>query len=96
MRNKPMSSKHSLIATLVLSVAVVGATSLATVVAADKKDENKVSKDLAKPLKAAQDALQSKPPKLQEAVAKLKEAEANPKKTPYDEHIINALAGASE
>jgi tetratricopeptide (TPR) repeat protein len=95
MRNKPMSSKHSLIATLVLSVAVVGATSLATVVAADKKDENKVSKDLAKPLKAAQDALQSKPPKLQEAVAKLKEAEANPKKTPYDEHIINALAGSA-
>src|ERR1700757_1829516 len=95
MRNKPMSSKHSLIATLVLSVAVVGATSLATVVAADKKDENKVSKDLAKPLKAAQDALQSKPPKLQEAVAKLKEAESNPKKTPYDEHIINALAGSA-
>jgi tetratricopeptide (TPR) repeat protein len=84
-----------LVATLVLGVAVVGATSLAPAVAADKKEENKVSKDLAKPLKAAQDALQSKPPKLQEAVAKLKEAEANPKKTPYDEHIINALAGSA-
>ena len=95
MRNKPMHAKSSLIATLILGVAVVGAASLAPAVAADKKDENKVSKDLAKPLKAAQDALQSKPPKLQEAIAKLKEAEANPKKTPYDEHIINALAGSA-
>jgi hypothetical protein len=90
-----MNVKSKLIATLVVGVAIVGATSLAPAVAADKKEENKVSKDLAKPLKAAQDALQSKPPKLQEAVAKLKEAEANPKKTPYDEHIINALAGSA-
>jgi tetratricopeptide (TPR) repeat protein len=90
--NAHSKSLASLAATLVLGVAVVGASS---VVAADKKDENKVSKDLAKPLKAAQDALQAKPPKLQEAVAKLKEAEGNPKKTPYDEHIINALAGSA-
>ena len=90
-----MNVKSKLIATLVLGVAVVGVSSLAPVVAADKKEENKVSKDLAKPLKAAQDALQAKPPKLQEAVQHLKEAEANPKKTPYDEHIINALAGSA-
>ena len=90
-----MNVKYKLIATLVLGVAVVGVSSLAPVVAADKKEENKVSKDLAKPLKAAQDALQAKPPKLQEAVQHLKEAEANPKKTPYDEHIINALAGSA-
>ena len=90
-----MNSKSKLLATLVLGVAVVSASSLAPVLAADKKEENKVSKDLAKPLKAAQDALQAKPPKLQEAVQHLKEAESNPKKTPYDEHIINALAGAA-
>jgi tetratricopeptide (TPR) repeat protein len=54
-----------------------------------------VSPALAAPLRAAQVAVQAKPPKLQEAVAKLKEAEANPKKTPYDEHIINVLAGFS-
>ena len=90
-----MNAKSNLVATLVLGVAVIGATALTPAVAADKKDENKVSKELAKPLKAAQDALQAKPPKLQEAVAKLKEAEANPKKTPYDEHIINALAGSA-
>jgi len=80
-------------ATLVLSAAVVGATGFVTAVAADKKDENKVSKDLAKPLKAAQDALQAK--KYPDALAKLKEAEGNPKKTPYDEHVINVLAGSA-
>ena len=82
-----------LAATLVLSAAVVGATGLVTAAAADKKDENKVSKDLAKPLKAAQDALQAK--KYPDALAKLKEAEGNPKKTPYDEHVINVLAGSA-
>ena len=54
-----------------------------------------VSSALAAPLRAARDALQAKPPKLQEAVARLKEAEANPLKTPYDEHIINVLAGSA-
>jgi tetratricopeptide (TPR) repeat protein len=54
-----------------------------------------VSPALAAPLRAARDALQDKPPKLQEAVAKLREAEGNPEKTPYDEHIINALAGSA-
>jgi chaperonin cofactor prefoldin len=54
-----------------------------------------VSPALSAPLKAARDALQAKPPQLQEAVAKLQEAETNPEKTPYDEHIINALAGSA-
>ena len=87
-----MNVKSRLVATLVLSAAVV-ATSLAPAVAADKKEENKVSKDLAKPLKAAQDALQAK--KYPDALAELKEAESNPKKTPYDEHVINVLAGSA-
>jgi tetratricopeptide (TPR) repeat protein len=97
MRNNTMNAQSNslatLAATLVLSAAVVGATSLVPVVAADKKEENKVSKDLAKPLKAAQDALQAK--KYPDALAKLKEAESNPKKTPYDEHVINVLAGSA-
>jgi tetratricopeptide (TPR) repeat protein len=101
MRNNTMNAQSNfladslarLVATLVLSAAVVGATSLVPVVAADKKEENKVSKDLAKPLKAAQDALQAK--KYPDALAKLKEAESNPKKTPYDEHVINVLAGSA-
>src|SRR5258708_4668083 len=93
MRNTTMNIKSRLVTTLVLSAAVVGATSLVPAVAADKKEENKVSKDLAKPLKAAQDALQAK--KYPDALAKLKEAESNPKKTPYDEHVINVLAGSA-
>jgi tetratricopeptide (TPR) repeat protein len=98
MRNNTMNAKSSkslvrVAVTLVLSAAVVGATGFVTAAAADKKDENKVSKDLAKPLKAAQDALQAK--KYQDALAKLKEAEGNPKKTPYDEHVINVLAGSA-
>jgi tetratricopeptide (TPR) repeat protein len=101
MRNNTMNAQSGsladtlarLAATLVLSAAVVGATGFVTAAAADKKDENKVSKDLAKPLKAAQDALQAK--KYPDALAKLKEAEGNPKKTPYDQHVINVLAGSA-
>src|ERR1700744_1757930 len=97
MRNNTMNAQSnslaSLAATLVLSAAVMGATSLVPVLAADKKEENKVSKDLAKPLKAAQDAMNAK--KYPDAIAKLKEAESNSKKTPYDEHVINQLAGVT-
>lgn len=59
--------------------------------AADDKKKNTVSHDLAKPLKEAQDAIQQK--KYPEAVQKLKDAEGNPKKTPYDQHIIYELLG---
>jgi tetratricopeptide (TPR) repeat protein len=93
MGSNTMNVKFSLVTTLVLSAAVVGATGFVPAVAADKKEENKVSKDLAKPLKAAQDALQAK--KYPDALANLKEAESNPKKTPYDEHVINVLAGSA-
>lgn len=98
MRNITMNRKSSLVATLVLGVAYVGVTSVVSVLptrtaaAADEKSKNTVSKDLAKTLKAAQDAVQAKPPKYQDALAKLKEAEGNPKKTPYDEHVINELS----
>ena len=64
-----------------------GATSLVPALAADKKEEQQRQKDLAKPLKAAQEALQAK--KYPDALAKIKEAEAIPKKTPYDQHVIN-------
>ena len=97
MRKNTMNVKSSLVATLVLGVAYVGATSVVsfvptrTATAADEKKPS-VSKELAKTLKAAQDAVQAKPPKYQDALAKLKEAESNPKKTPYDEHVINELS----
>src|SRR3984893_18644366 len=61
--------------------------------AADEKKKNTVSKDLAKGLKEASDAVNAK--KYSDALAKLKDLDANPKKTPYDQHIINELAGVA-
>src|SRR3954447_20984126 len=82
---------------LVLGVATVAASAVLvsgpTFAAEKEKDKNKVSKELAPSLKAAQEALQAK--KLPDAIAKLKEAEVNPKKSPYDQHIINELAGVA-
>jgi tetratricopeptide (TPR) repeat protein len=98
MRNHIMlKATGSSILALVLGTAVVGTTSLALVATAhaedkDKdKDKQKVSKALAKPLKAAQDAMQAK--KYPEALAKLKEADALPGKSPYDQHLINEMLG---
>lgn len=99
--NSPAGFLAHLAASLVLGVAVVGVASLVPAAnpaaAADKKeekkDENKVSKESAKFLKAAQDALNAQ--KYDDALAQLKQAEANPKKTPYDEHVINQLAGVT-
>src|ERR1700730_15973990 len=84
------------VGTLVIGAAVIGATALLSgqpAFAAEDKNKQKVSKELAPTLKAAQDALQAK--KFPEALAKLKDAEGNPKKTPYDQHIINELAGVA-
>ena len=60
---------------------------------AEKKEEPKVSKAVAKPLKAAQDALQAK--NYPEALAKLQEAQNTAGKTPYDEHVMNELYGVT-
>jgi len=65
----------------------------ASIFAADDKKEKKnmVSKELGKPLKEAQEAINQK--KYSDALAKLKEADGNPKKTPWDQHIICELEG---
>ena len=85
------ATKSNMLATLVCSVALVGVTSLVHVspVAAQEKKPT-VSKELAKTLKAAQDAVQAR--KYSEALAKLKDAENNPKKSAYDQHVINELS----
>src|SRR5689334_5182226 len=80
----------------VIGAAIVGATALMSghaAFAADDKKKNTVSKELAKTLKEASDALNAK--KYSDALAKLKDAEGNPKKSPYDQHIINELAGVA-
>jgi tetratricopeptide (TPR) repeat protein len=50
-------------------------------------DEPSVSRELAKPLKALQDAVNAK--QYADAIAKAKEANAIASKTPYDQYIIN-------
>jgi len=80
------------VAAFILGIASVGALTMgvsAVAVAADEKP--KVSKNAAKPLKAAQEAMEAK--KYPEALAKLKEAEAVSGLTPYDQHLLNEMYG---
>jgi tetratricopeptide (TPR) repeat protein len=55
------------------------------------QDKPKVSKAVAKPLKAAQDAMNAK--KYSEALARLREVEAVPGRTPYDDYLLNEMYG---
>jgi tetratricopeptide (TPR) repeat protein len=60
-----------------------------TTVAVLSADQPTVSNKLAKPLKAAQDAMAAK--NYDEAMAKIKEAQALPEKTSYDNWVINTF-----
>jgi tetratricopeptide (TPR) repeat protein len=96
MRNHIMNANSKTVGAFVIGAAMVGAAAMLSgqpAFAAEDKKKQTVSKELAKTLKEAQDALAAK--KYPEALAKLKDAEGNPKKTPYDEHIINELAGVA-
>lgn len=85
-----MRMKARLVAAIVAS-ALLGAGGALTpgseAFAQDKKPT--VSRSVAKPLKAAQDAMQAK--KYQEALAKLQEVQATAGKSPYDEFVMNEL-----
>lgn len=83
-----------------LAAFILGAASVATLsigvssvaVAQDKeKSQQKVSKAAAKPLKAAQEAMQAK--NYPEALIKLKEVEGLSGLTPYDQHLMNEMFG---
>jgi tetratricopeptide (TPR) repeat protein len=52
-----------------------------------------VTPALSAALRAARDALRGG--RCADAISKLKEADSNPEKSPYDEHIINVLAGSA-
>ncbi|HKZ73715.1 MAG TPA: tetratricopeptide repeat protein [Steroidobacteraceae bacterium] len=86
-----MKATSRLLAALVLGAAMITVPAFTPdgVVAAQEKP--KVSKAVAKPLKAAQDALNAK--KWQEALARLKEVQAIPAKSPYDEFLMNEMLG---
>ncbi len=76
----------------VMGAAILGTTALLSgqpAFAADDKKKNLVSKENGKTLKEASDALNNK--KYADAIAKAKDADNNPKKTPYDQHVINEI-----
>src|SRR5688500_14612189 len=87
-----LSMARSIVA-LMLGVAVLGALSASpgAVVVAQDKDKPTVSKAAAKPLKAAQEAMQAQ--KYDEALNKLSEVEALPKKSDYDDHLVQEMRG---
>jgi hypothetical protein len=80
---------------LLIGAALAGSVNLAltgSVFAADeKKDKPTVSREAAKPLKAAQDDIAAK--KYQDALTELRKVEALPKKSPYDEYALYKLMG---
>jgi len=87
MRNHIMNANNKAVRRAVgagiIGAALVGAVAMIAgnpAFAADEKKKNTVSKELAKTLKEASDAVNGK--KYNDALAKLKDAEANPKKTP--------------
>lgn len=86
-----MGVRAKWIAALVLGIAI-GAGGGITAWSADKPAEKQgVSKAAAKPLKAAQEAMNAK--KYDEALAKLKEAQGISGKTPYDDFVTNRMLG---
>lgn len=87
-----MMMKAKFVTAFLLGVAVLGVSSVAVQSTAHAADEKpKVSKAAAKPLKAAQDAMQAK--KYPEALAKLKDVQAVAGKNAYDEHLMNEMFG---
>src|ERR1051325_6921126 len=73
---------------LACSAILLGGAVTATYAADDKP---KVSKNIAKPLQAAKEAMDKK--NYAEGLAKLKEVEALSPKSPYDEYLIAELYG---
>jgi tetratricopeptide (TPR) repeat protein len=81
-----------LVAALFLGIASVGALSMGvTTVAVAEDKKPTVSKAAAKPLKAAQEAMEAK--NYPEALAKLKEVQGMSGLQPYDLHLMNEMFG---
>jgi hypothetical protein len=82
---------RSRILSTVLASAIVGTLAFAPSAFVSAQDAPKVTPALAKPLKAANDAVQAK--KYNEALTKLKEVDGMSGKSAYDQHLINELLG---
>lgn len=84
-----MRVTSKLVAAVASSAVILGAGLAAPAWAKD--DKPKVSRSVAKPLKAAQDAMNAK--NYPEALEKLKEVQGMSGKSPYDEHLVNEMLG---
>jgi hypothetical protein len=94
MRDDVMKLKGKLIAAMAVGAAMAFGASLAGVtpaLAATKDAAHTVSREVGKPLKAAQDALQKND--YNGALEKLKEADGMAKKSPYEQHLIHEMEG---
>jgi Tetratricopeptide repeat len=94
MQDDVMKVKGNLIAAIALGAAVALGAALVGVSparAAAKEPAHTVSREVGKPLKAAQDALQKGD--YSAALQHLSEADSKPKKTPYEEHLIHEMEG---
>ena len=87
-----MKVKGNVVAAIAVGVAMVCGASLAGVTPAmAAAPAHTVSREVGKPLKAAQEDLQKGD--YSGALAKLKEADGMPKKSPYEQHLIHEMEG---
>jgi tetratricopeptide (TPR) repeat protein len=93
MRDDVMKVKGNLVAAIALVAAVACGAGLAgiTPAAAASKDAHTVSREVGKPLKAAQEDLKKND--YSGALQQLNTADALPKKTPYEQHLIHEMEG---
>src|SRR6185437_12056129 len=94
MRDDVMKVKGNLVAAIALGAAVMCGAGLVGVTpaqAATAAPAHTVSREVGKPLKAAQYDLQKGD--YSGALAKLNEADALPKKSPYEQHLIHEMEG---
>src|SRR5580700_5072744 len=91
-----MRKPFKLATALLVGAALAGSVNFVATCSAfadEKSDKAKptVSKEAAKPLKAAQEDITAK--KYQDGITELRKVEALPKKSPYDEYALNKLMG---
>ncbi len=88
-----MKVKGKLVAAAAIGAAMAFGASLAGITPAQAaaSSKNTVSREVGKPLKAAQDDLQKSD--YSGALAKLQEADGMPKKSPYEQHLIHEMEG---
>jgi tetratricopeptide (TPR) repeat protein len=91
MRDDVMKVKGNLVAAIAIGAAVAGLAGIAPALAATKTATPTVSREVGKPLKAAQDDL--KKADYTGALQQLDTADALPKKTAYEQYLINEMKG---